>query len=172
MGNGSSSFRPCPLPHPPILTRLVRVHPLPPSSSHTGKLPYLSITQVTLFGIFLVASGNFICLHSYAAPGPLFTLDLCIRPGHRPATQGPYSPVRCPAYLSPLCLTAGLTVVGLTRGSWTIECVVGYARAMADGFGERWEHYAMRVKYWLAPGLVFLSRLHGRYSSETCVSLV
>ena len=43
---------------------------------------------------------------------------------------------------------------------------------MADGFGERWEHYAMTFKYWFVPGLVFLSRLHGCYSSETHVSLM
>ena len=75
---------------------------------------------------------------------------------------------------------AGLAVVGLTRGSWTIECAVrshqsstvfaagvGYARATADGFGGQWERYAMRVNYWFVPGLVFLSRLHGRDPSET-----
>ena len=49
---------------------------------------------------------------------------------------------------------------------------VGHARATEDGVGRQRERYAMRVNYWFVPGLVFLSRLHGRYLSETCVSLM
>ena len=159
--------------------------PFCPSSSHTGELPYLSVTPVTLFGIFLMAFGTFVRLHSYRALGPLFTFDLCIKPEHRLITSGPYSFVRHPAYLGSLCLMAGLTFVGLTHGSWIIECAVGshrngamfatqcvwiswwmytagvgYARATAEDeqmrnrFGEEWERYAMKVRYWFVPGLV------------------
>ena len=106
---------------PPELTS----SPFCPSSSHTGELPYLSVTPVTLFGLFLVAFGTFVRLRSYKALGSLFTFDLCVKPEHRLVTSGPYSFVRHPAYLGSLCLMAGLTFVGLTRGSWIIECAVG-----------------------------------------------
>ena len=99
-----------------------------PSSSHTGKLPHLFVTPVTLFGIFLVAFRTFVRLHSYKALGPLSTFDLCIKPEHRLVTSGPYSFVRHPAYLGSLYLMAGLTFVGLTRGNCTIECAVGSHR--------------------------------------------
>ena len=159
--------------------------PFCPSSSHTGKLPYLSVTPTTLFGVFLMAFGTFVRLKCYKALGSLFTFDLCIKPEHRLVTSGPYGFVRHPAYLGSLCLMAGLTFVGLTRGSWIIECAVGshrngamfaaqcawiswwmytagvgYTRAVAEDeqmrnrFGEEWERYAMKVRYWFVPGLV------------------
>jgi protein-S-isoprenylcysteine O-methyltransferase Ste14 len=156
-----------------------------PASSHTGTLPYLSVTPITLFGILLMAFGTFLRLRCYEALGSLFTFDLCIKPEHRLVTSGPYSFVRHPSYLGSLCLTAGLTFAGLTRGSWIIECAVGphradamfatqcawiswwvytggvgYTRAVAEDeqmrkrFGEEWERYAMKVRYWFVPGLV------------------
>lgn len=159
--------------------------PFCPASSHTGKLPYLSVTPITLFGILLMAFGTFVRLRCYEALGSLFTFDLCIKPEHRLVTSGPYSFVRHPAYLGSLCLMAGLTFVGLTHGSWIIECAagphrtgamfatqcawiswwvytggVGYARAVAEDeqmrnkFGEEWERYATKVRYWFVPGLV------------------
>ena len=155
-----------------------------PSSSHTGKIPYLFVTPIAWFGILLMAFGTFIRLQCYEALGPLFTFDLCIKPEHRLVTSGPYSFVRHPAYLGSLCLTAGLTFAGLTRGSWISECAVGShrtgpmivtqcawiswwiymvgvgcTRAIAEDeqmrikFGEEWERYAMKVRYWFVPGL-------------------
>ena len=102
--------------------------PFCPSSSHTGKSPYLSVTPVTLLGIFLAAFRNFARLHSYKALGSLFTFDLCIKPEHRLIISGRYGFVRHSAYLGSLYLMAGLTFVGLTDGSWIIECVVGSRR--------------------------------------------
>lgn len=159
--------------------------PFCPSSSHTGNVPYLFVTPIALFGILLMAFGTFIRLRCYEALGSLFTFDLCIKPEHRLVTSGPYSFVRHPAYLGSLCLTAGLTFAGLTRGGWIIECAigsyradamfvtqcawiswwvytggVGYTRAVAEDeqmrnkFGEEWEQYAMKVRYWFVPGLV------------------
>lgn len=159
--------------------------PFCPSSSHTGNLPYLSITPITLFGILLMAFGTFVRLRCYEALGSLFTFDLCLKPEHRLVTSGPYRFVRHPAYLGSLCLMVGLTFVGLTRGGWIIECAVGshragamfvtqcvwiswwvytagvgYTRAVAEDeqmknrFGEEWERYAMKVRYWFVPGLV------------------
>lgn len=78
-----------------------------------------------------MAFGTFIRLRSYEALGSLFTFDLCIKPEHRLVTSGPYSFVRHPAYLGSLCLMAGLTFVGLTHGSWIIECAVGSDRSGA-----------------------------------------
>ena len=148
-------------------------------------LPYLSVTPMTLLGIALIAFGTYARLRSYEALGPLFTFGLCIKPDHRLVTSGPYNFVRHPAYLGSLCLMAGLTFVGLTPGSWIIECAVGshptgamfvtqcawiswwiytggvgYARAVAEDeqmrnmFGEEWERYATKVRYWFVPGLV------------------
>jgi protein-S-isoprenylcysteine O-methyltransferase Ste14 len=105
--------------------------PFCPSSSHTGTLPYLSVTPITLFGITLMAFGTLVRLRCYEALGSLFTFDLCIKPEHRLITSGPYSFVRHPAYLGSLCLTAGLTFIGLTPGSWIIECAVGSYRPAA-----------------------------------------
>ena len=101
--------------------------PFCPSSSHTGKLPYLSVTLVTSFGILLAAFGAFARLHSYKALGPL-TFDLHIKPEHWLVTLGQHNFIRHPVYLSSLCLMAGLTFVGLTHGSWIIECAVGSHR--------------------------------------------
>ena len=148
-------------------------------------MPHLTVTPITCFGILLTAFGTFVRLRCYQALGSLFTFDLCIKPEHRLVTSGPYSFVRHPAYLGSLCLTAGLTFVGMTHGSWIIECAVGsdragamfatqcawiswwvytagvgYARAVAEDeqmrnrFGEEWEHYATKVRYWFVPGLV------------------
>ena len=75
-----------------------------------------------------MAFGTFMRLRSHEALGSLFTLDLCIKPEHRLVTSGQYSFVRHPAYLGSLCLMAGLTSVGLTHGSWIIECAVGSDR--------------------------------------------
>lgn len=105
--------------------------PFCPSSSHTGEVPYLYITPITLFGLLLLAFGTFVRLKSYKALGSLFTFDLCIKPEHRLVTSGPYGFVRHPAYLGSLCLTVGLTFIGLTRGSWIIECAVGSHRTGA-----------------------------------------
>ena len=91
--------------------------PFCPSSSHVGKLPYLSVTPTTLFGIALMAFGTYMRLRSYEALGMLFTFDLCIKPEHRLVTSGPYSFVIHLAHLGSLYLMAGLTFVGLTRGS-------------------------------------------------------
>ena len=75
--------------------------------------------------------------------------------------------------------------MGMTQGSWIIECAVGsdrtgamfitqcawiswwiytmgaaYVRAVAEDeqmrntFGEEWENYATKVRYWFVPGLV------------------
>jgi protein-S-isoprenylcysteine O-methyltransferase Ste14 len=151
-----------------------------PSSSHTGQTPYLYASPLTWLGILLMAFGTFIRLQCYKALGSLFTFELCIKPEHRLVTSGPYSFVRHPAYLGSLCLTAGLTFIGLTRGSWIIECAVGstfatqcawiswwvytagvgYTRAVAEDqqmrikFGEEWKRYATKVRYWFVPGLV------------------
>ena len=43
---------------------------------------------------------------------------------------------------------------------WVYTAGVGYARAVAEDeqmrnrFGEEWEHYATKVRYWFVPGLV------------------
>ena len=134
----------------------------------------------------LIAFGTFVRLRCYEALGSLFTFHLCIKPEHRLITSGPYGLVRHPAYLGYFCLVAGLTFVGLTRGSWIIECalggtdrtgamfaarcvwalwlvyaaVFGYVRAVAedermrDMFGEEWERYATKVRYWFVRGLL------------------
>jgi len=156
-----------------------------PSSSHTGKIPYLTVTPTTFIGIILIAFGTFVRLRCHEALGSLFTLDLCIKPEHKLVTSGPYSIVRHPSYTGYFCLTAGVTFVGLTSGSWIIECAVGpdrpgalfvaqcawtlwwayaavfgYVRAIAEDdqmrkkFGEEWERYAVKVRYWFVPGLV------------------
>jgi len=156
-----------------------------PTSSYRGRIPYLTVTPVTCIGILLIAFGTFVRLRCYESLGSLFTFDLCIKPEHRLITSGPYSFVRHPSYTGALCVKIGLTLVGLTRGSWIIECAVGsdrpgamfaihcmwiswwvwtvgsmYVRAVAeDGqlrkkFGEEWERYAIKVRYWFVPGLV------------------
>jgi hypothetical protein len=99
--------------------------PFCPSSSHTGKLPYLPVTPVTLFRISPVTFATFARLHNYKPPGLLSTFDFRVEPEHRLVTSGLYSFVRHPAYPGSVCFMAELTFVGLTHRSRTIERAVG-----------------------------------------------
>jgi protein-S-isoprenylcysteine O-methyltransferase Ste14 len=144
----------------------------------------LYVTPLSILGILLVSFGTFIRLSCYKSLGDLFTFDLCVKPDHKLVTTGPYSFVRHPAYLGSLCLMAGLTFTGLTRGSWIVECAVppsptgrlilfamasswwiytagvGWTRCIAEDqqmrrmFPDEWDLYANRVRYWFVPGLV------------------
>ncbi|KIK81038.1 hypothetical protein PAXRUDRAFT_833134 [Paxillus rubicundulus Ve08.2h10] len=138
------------------------------------------LTPMFVTGVIVSALGAFIRLRCFQELGELFTFDLTIHPNHKLVTSGFYKYVRHPSYTGSLLLIMGLTFSHLTPGSWAVECSalgpvgsyllwaawwtwslsVAKSRAVAEDselrkrFGEEWDAYAARVKFWLIPGLL------------------
>lgn len=84
--------------------------------------PPLPTTPLFLIGVLSLLLGTYIRLDCFQALGALFTFDLTILPSHRLVTTRFYKWVRHPAYTGSMLLVVGITLTGLTRGSWVVEC--------------------------------------------------
>ncbi len=110
----------------------------------------------------LVSAGIAVRALALSSLGPLYSVDVTLRPGHELVSRGLYRYVRHPAYTGLLlCFLA----LGIASSSWlgllaaTVPAAAALAhrirveeRALADRFGEAYRAYARRTAR-LVPGL-------------------
>ncbi|KAJ7347193.1 hypothetical protein DFH08DRAFT_867550 [Mycena albidolilacea] len=140
----------------------------------------LEFTRLFLFGAALSLAGTALRVHCYAVLRKFFTFQLSIRADHHLITTGPYAVVRHPSYTGALLAGTGAVFCTLAPGGWVVECMgvlgprglaalwtVGFTIAgiglrtrmrkedgmLKERFGKEWEAWAVRVPYWIVPGV-------------------
>jgi protein-S-isoprenylcysteine O-methyltransferase Ste14 len=154
----------------------------PPAAMSASYPPRSFVSQTAVLGLFLSIAGVYIRHACYRELGRQFTFDLSIRENHKLITSGPYSIVRHPSYVGTMLNLIGATLSQYSAGSWWSESGLasrplgkGIAAAwcfmtlylstlllraptedamLRETFGEEWEAYAKRVRYWYIPGLI------------------
>lgn len=142
----------------------------------------LRVVPQSALGALLSLCGGLIRIPCYRLMGKQFTFDVSILKHHKLITKGPYSVVRHPAYTGALMILGGIILFHTSPGSlfresgWlntnlgrfifgsiavimvTPALFFRYRMEIEDAalkseFGHDWDEWAMRVPYWLVPGV-------------------